>query len=647
MPADPKILAADDQSAVVDAQSVYNNEIKSIPAPERSIGIDTTGQALVNIANSGIHRTLDTTQLDAFTRVSEGRNNVYNLLDSMTEDSKISAVLETYVEDTTERNEQGQIVWCEASDSKIQAMVTYLLDTLNVDKHIHKWANCLIKYGDLYLKLFHESDFDEADILFDAKAAKAAARKRLTEDVRVRAYKKNDHFVEYVEMEPNPATVFELTKFGKSYAYVKTDINTMNSMTDTGNDLYSSGLMKFRFRKNDVDVYPATSYVHAAIDDTSSRVPEEVQLYTQDVNGQETSNGTYIVRRGKSIFYDAFKAWRQLSLLENSVLLNRVTKSSIIRIISVEVGDMPKEMVGPHLQGVKALIEQKSALAAGESLAEYTNPGPVENNIYIPTHGGVGNITADTIGGDVDVKSLADLEYYQNMLYGSLKVPKQYFGLTDDAAGFSGGSSLAIISSRYAKSVKRIQDALTQAITDIIHIILIDRGLTTYVNEFKIRMLAPSTQEEIDRQAALASKVQLTSDIMNMLSDIEDVPTKLKILNSMLTNVISNNEVTSLIQDYIDKLEAEIEEADKPKKTETETPIVEETPTEEDNEPQFSESDFNDDLAAFDEFEDNGEEDGETATEVEAEVSEPIESDNSSSLLPSADELGIDLTRID
>jgi hypothetical protein len=57
------------------------------------------------------------------------------------------------------------------------------------------------------------------------------------------------------------------------------------------------------------------------------------------------------------LLYTAFKTWRELSLLENSLLLNRVTKSSIVRIISVEVGDMPKEQVGPHLQGIKSLIE--------------------------------------------------------------------------------------------------------------------------------------------------------------------------------------------------------------------------------------------------------------------------------------------------
>ena len=108
-------------------------------------------------------------------------------------------------------------------------------------------------------------------------------------------------------------------------------------------------------------------------------------------------------------------------MLENSVLLNRVTKSSIVRILGIEVGDMPKEMVQPHLQGIKSLIEQKSSLNTDQSMNEYTNPGPIENNIYVPTHNGVGAINMQTIGGDVDVKGLADLDYFKDRVFGCLR----------------------------------------------------------------------------------------------------------------------------------------------------------------------------------------------------------------------------------
>ena len=111
------------------------------------------------------------------------------------------------------------------------------------------------------------------------------------------------------------------------------------------------------------------------------------------------------------------------------MLLNRVTKSAIVRLINVEVGDMPQENVGPHLQRIKMLMEQKSAINVGSSMQEYTNPGPIENNLYIPTYNGKGAITTSQVGGDVNVGQLPDLEYYQNKFFSSTRIPKQYFGL--------------------------------------------------------------------------------------------------------------------------------------------------------------------------------------------------------------------------
>ena len=56
-------------------------------------------------------------------------------------------------------------------------------------------------------------------------------------------------------------------------------------------------------------------------------------------------------------------------------------------------------------------MEQKSSIDAGSSYSEYTNPGPVENNIYLATHNGQGAVTIGTMGGDVDIKNIADLDY--------------------------------------------------------------------------------------------------------------------------------------------------------------------------------------------------------------------------------------------
>ena len=193
-------------------------------------------------------------------------------------------------------------------------------------------------------------------------------------------------------------------------------------------------------------------------------------------------------------------------------------------------------------------------------MSEYTNPGAMENNIYVPTHNGVGAINTQQIGGDVNVRDIADIDYFKNKFYAASKIPKQFMGDTDDATGFNGGTSLSIVSSRYAKTIKRIQSTMCQALTDVINILLIDRGLDNYVNKFSIRMQSPVTQEELDKRDNTSSKIQISDDVMRMVGDIEDEVIKLKILKALLSNAITNTEVIDLIQEQINNLEASKEE---------------------------------------------------------------------------------------
>lgn len=540
-------------------KDLYNKKINPVKSPEMEIGVDLNNTVLDTIVET---QKLDMNALNSFTQVSRNRNEIYDIIDEMGKDSILAAVLETYVEDATETNENGNVIWAESENPEALKFVTYLLNALNVDKNMYKWTHCLCKYGDVYLRLYRASDYE--DMLFDKKkdtqqqlneSQATDHNETLNEDINIYAYSKNDRYVHYVEQEANPAQLFELTKFGKTCAYVKTDA-VAQPKTDDAVGKINTFVNRFSFNKNDVDLYPPTEYVHGCLEDNSTRIPEEVELFIEEDNQTKKSN-SYTVRRGQSLFYTTYKIWRQLMLLENSVLLNRVTQSSIVRVIGVEVGDMPKENVQPHLMNIKQLIEQKAALDVNRSMGEYSNPGPIINNVYIPTRNQQGVISTQQIGGDVNVGDLTDLSYYQDKLFGNLRVPKQYFGVTDDNAGFSGGTSLALMSSRYAKAIKRIQNVMVQLITDVINLILINTKNEAYINQFRLKMQAPTTQEEVDRRENTSNRIALVRDVMDMLTDVESIPTKLKILKSLLSNAITDTNVIHLLQEEIQKLEEE------------------------------------------------------------------------------------------
>jgi hypothetical protein len=556
------------------------------------------------------------------------------MIDTMAQDPILSSYLKTISEDAVEINDSGKIIWCESEDSRVAKYVTYLLDSMNVDKNAFTWMHALTKYGDLYIRLYRQSDY-EKDSLFEFEEKnkealnegvnkieepfKSKDSETLQEAVNVVLHEKGDHYVNYVEAVPNPGEMFELTKFGKTMGYIKAPVAVQAVKRDFMNYSY----MQYKMKRKDVEIYSATDFIHACLDDSSNRSPEEVDIFLEDDTEGKSDKKvhTYKVKRGQSELSSVFKIWRQLTLLENSALLNRITKSSVVRMISVEVGDMPKEQIGGHLQSLKSLMEQKTALKTGESMSEYTNPGPIENNIYIPTHGGVGAISASSVGGDFDPKQLSDVSYFQNKLFGALGVPKAFFGITEDGAGFNGGTSLAIQSSRYAKSVKRLQNTLSQAITDLVNLMLLDRGLVKYINKFSIRMQAPITQEELDRRDNKRNKVGVINDIMQQLGEIQNPVIKLKILKSLLADSLTDVGVISLLQEQIDELEkagltGTVEGAEEQSEPQLSTPV--ESP-----EPEVPET-------------------PEEETQPEEAPEAPAEDEES--YLPSAEELGVDLT---
>ena len=536
------------------------------------LDIDTQKTLPDNIIEAGLSHKLDIAALENFTSISNSRDQVYQLIDTMAQDSSVAAILRTYTEDVCEPADNGHVIWCEASDPKISKFVNYILNIMNADKNMFTWTYSLLKYGDVYLRLYRESDYK--DDLFKADNVNNAfsARSVLTEDladnpfaennstevldeaVKLKLHSDSDPYSYYVEIVDDPGTMFELNKFGKTYGYIEVP-NTESALDATTAFTGSSmtGTFNFRLKSADVNVYQADDFVHACLEDNVTRFPETVDLFVSSDDAAKKQS--YSVRRGKSLLYDSYKIWREKALLENAALLNRITRSSIVRKVGVEVGDMPKEQVQQVLRRVKEMMEQKSGINVGNSMTEYNNPGPMENNIYFATHGGQGNITVEAVGGDVDVKNLADLDWWNNKFYSSYGIPKQYFGWTDDGAGFNGGTSLTILSSVYAKGVKRVQNAMIQALTDAINLFLLNKGLKSYLNNFTLKMKAPITQEEIDYRADLSNKITAISSMQGLFTDIEDKPRRLRILKALLTTLNYGDAINTEIDAEIKAIE--------------------------------------------------------------------------------------------
>ena len=90
---------------------------------------------------------------------------------------------------------------------------------------------------------------------------------------------------------------------------------------------------------------------------------------------------------------------------------------------------MPKSKVQQVTNNIRSLLEHKNAFEVNSKMSEYINPGPVENIVILPTRNGKGAINMASLGGDYDPKQLTDLNWFNNKLFGGLKIPKQFLCL--------------------------------------------------------------------------------------------------------------------------------------------------------------------------------------------------------------------------
>ena len=122
-------------------------------------------------------------------------------------------------------------------------------------------------------------------------------------------------------------------------------------------------------------------------------------------------------------------------------------------------------------------------------------------------------------------------------------------------------------------------------LTDAINLYCIDKGLSSYVGNFTLRMQAPITQEELDRRANNDTRLRYIQDVMNNMPEVENPIIKLKMFKTLITSVVNDSDFIDLIQEQIDELEAkEARGEDIKEETATKSTTQEESPRVQDRE---------------------------------------------------------------
>ena len=478
---------------------------------------------------------IDTEAISKFRSLSTNRQERYQEFENLLSDATIAAAIEMYADDSTQYDYRtGKVIWAESNNLEIQKACNRLIDVLGINDKAWTHIYSLCTYGDVYLRLYRDGDLSDYVELYNSA-------KRGQSVVRIKPKDNSRKIEEYIEYVDDPSTIYDLQERDKTAGFVRVSElqSTENNVSATYNSFFSQTV-----NVNDIDLYDATSFVHICLSGNIERKPELMTITRSNGN-----TSVYKVKTGKSILADAYPASQTVALLEDSMLLNRLTKSALIRILQIEVGNIPKPEAESILHRVKSLIEQKIALNKQNGVvASYNSPGPMENVIYVPTKEGKGAITATNLGGDVNVKDIVDVDYFNNKKLSALKIPKQYLNY-DAPEGLGNGTSLTKLSSRYAHTIMRIQKAYISGITTLLNIFFADKGLD-YINKFTLKMVSPSTLEDTERDEQIQNRLDQASSIISLLTDhVEDKGMK-EVIEWLLSDFLNLSDIADIVKNY-------------------------------------------------------------------------------------------------
>ena len=221
-----------------------------------------------------------------------------------------------------------------------------------------------------------------------------------------------------------------------------------------------------------------------------------------------------------SYLHKAIKALNQLRMIEDSLVIYRLSRAPERRIFYIDVGNLPKVKAEQYLRDVMNRYRNKQVYDAntGEIRDDRKFMSMMED-FWLPRREGGSGTEITTLPGGQNLGELADIEYFQKKLYRALGVPESRIAAD---GGFNLGRSSEILRDelKFAKFVGRLRKRFAQMFNDMLKTQLILKNIVSVEDWDRI---SDHIQYDFlyDNQFAELKETEMLNERLGVLSSIE------------------------------------------------------------------------------------------------------------------------------
>ena len=284
-----------------------------------------------------------------------------------------------------------------------------------------------------------------------------------------------------------------------------------------------------------VNVTPVSSYEIARLENHDPTNPKLVQFEIQKMSGPSIHSNTqgnvdkelkeqYEVAHfrllsdtnflpyGKSMLESARKVWKQLTLMEDAMLIHRLMRAPEKRVFKIDIGNIPPGEVDNFMNRVinkmkkTPIIDQKS----GDYNLRY-NVESITEDYFLPVRGGDSGTEIDSLPG-LTYEAIDDIEYLRNKMMAALKIPKAFLGYEE---GVGSKATLAAEDVRFARTIERVQKILVAELTKMAIVHLYTQGFDdAELLDFELELTNPSMIHEQEKLELLTQQTEIANNLM-------------------------------------------------------------------------------------------------------------------------------------
>ena len=390
------------------------------------------------VYNAGQYGYSAQSNYDTYSSFQQARLQLFRDYDLMDHDPIIASVLDIYADESTVKNEFGEMISIKSDNDEIQNILSNLFyDILNIEFNLWPWARNMCKYGDFFLYLILDPEYGISNVI--------------------------------------PLSVYETGR-------IEGDEETMNPFS-----------VKFK------------------VDTQYSFIPKK-EFDNYEVAHFRLLSDSNFMPYGKSMIEGGRRIHKQLRLMEDAMLIHRITRAPDKRVFKVDVGNIPPAEIDNYMERIINQVKRQPLV--DQNTGEYNMKFNMQNileDFYMPVRGKDSGTEVNNLSG-LTFNAIEDVDYLLKKLMAAFKVPKSFIGYEED---ISGKATLAAQDVRFARTIERIQRIMVSELNKIaiIHLYILGFKDEELVN-FSLSLTNPSTVYELEKIGLWKEKSSLADQLV-------------------------------------------------------------------------------------------------------------------------------------